>query len=84
MKTSSELKRIETMDVLDNYQVFLVFDDGVSGIYDFSKLIGYQEIYEPLKDYELFSKLKNDGYGFSWGNGIDVASEFVYDNLKIS
>ena len=62
---------------LDNYKVFLKFNDGVEGVVDLEKqLTG--EIFSPLKDINYFKQFSLDGWTITWKNGADFAPEFLY------
>jgi len=65
---------------VDNYCVFLSFNDGYEGRVDLaSELEG--QIFEPLKDIENFKKFTLEGHTLSWANGADFAPEFLREKL---
>jgi hypothetical protein len=65
---------------LKDYQLRLEFNDGkVKGVDLRSELYG--EIFEPLKDSDLFKKVyvNPDTGTIEWPNGADFAPEFLYE-----
>ena len=72
---------ITEAEVLNDYNLKLVFNDGSRKSYDFKSLIEKQDLYNPLKDKKLFESFKLDGWTVSWADGtIDIAPEFLYEN----
>ena len=72
---------ITEAEVLNDYNLKLVFNDGSRKSYDFKSLIEKQDLYYPLKDKKLFESFKLDGWTVSWADGtIDIAPEFLYEN----
>ncbi len=64
---------------LHDYEVELRFSDGKKGVVDLKDEL-YGTMFEPLKDKELFSsvRLDEDLDTIAWGNGADLAPEFLY------
>ena len=68
-------------EVLNDYTLKLVFNDGRKKIFDVKPLIEKQDIYKPLKNNKLFERFKLDGWTVSWADGtIDIAPEYLYEN----
>ena len=63
---------------IKDYCIHFRFNDGVEGQVDLlPHLRG--EVFEPLKDKELFSKVHLDSWStIQWPNGADLAPEFLY------
>jgi len=67
---------------INNYQVWLKFNDKTNGIVDFStELEG--EIFEPLKNIDYFKNFKLEGHTLNWENGADFAPEFLKSIILI-
>ena len=65
---------------LRGYQLRLEFDDGKVKELDLKDEL-YGEVFEPLKDIELFKKVyvNQDTGTIEWPNGADFAPEFLYE-----
>jgi hypothetical protein len=65
---------------LEEYKLRLSFDDGVTKDVDLKDEL-YGEIFEPLKDVELFKQVavNPDTNTIEWPNGADFAPEFLYE-----
>jgi len=68
---------------LQDYQLWIKFNDGVEGAVDLSKEL-WGVVFEPLKDVNLFSQIKVDAElaTIVWPNGADLAPEFLHDLLQ--
>jgi hypothetical protein len=61
----------------DEFQIFLKFNDGTSGLVDLkNKLNG--PIFEPLAEIEYFKNFCLNTWTIEWPNGADLAPEFLY------
>lgn len=65
---------------IEKYKIELTFEDGVSGIVDFSKYLSKGGVFEKFKDMEFFMNFKiNEELGvITWGDEIDIAPETLY------
>jgi hypothetical protein len=62
---------------LKNYEIELVFNDGLMASVDFARwLTG--PVFEPLKDHAFFRRFFIDGGTIAWPNGADIAPETLY------
>jgi hypothetical protein len=62
---------------LNDYKIFLEFNDGVSMTVDLAnELEG--EVYEPLKNKHYFKNLSIKFNTIEWDNGADIAPEYLY------
>jgi hypothetical protein len=70
---------------LQDYQIWLKFNDDAEGIVDLSKEL-WGGMFEPLKDLSLFSQVKLDAEldTIVWPNGADLAPEFLHELLQQS
>jgi Protein of unknown function (DUF2442) len=71
---------VEKLEYLEAYKLRLTFSDRVTQEIDLEKEL-YGEIFEPLKDIELFKQvfLNPETNTIEWANGADFAPEFLYD-----
>jgi len=62
------------------YQIELTFEDGASGIVDFSKYVSRGGVFEKFKDLEFFKNFTIHGElgVLTWGDEIDIAPETLY------
>ncbi len=62
------------------YKIQLVFDDGKTGLVDFSKFIAKGGVFKKLENHEFFKNFTiNEDLGvISWNNEIDIAPETLY------
>ena len=65
---------------IDDYRVWLSFNDSAKGEVDLSPEL-FGELFEPLKDKQLFSSFKLEGHTIAWDNGADFAPEFLRENI---
>ncbi|WP_446809798.1 DUF2442 domain-containing protein [Methylomonas sp. 2BW1-5-20] len=71
------------VETLQNYELKLTFNNGVTGIADLSNAL-WGEMFEPLSDPLLFNQIRLDPAlsTVSWPNGADLAPEFLYDLIQ--
>lgn len=75
METLIEIK------TLDNYQIWLKFNDNFSGIIDIKPFIT-GGISTELNDIEYFKKAKIDDFGgIAWDNGFDFCPNYLREYL---
>lgn len=77
----NELKWVTAVNTLDNYRLFLTFNDGSQRIFDCLPLIEKYAVFAPLRDKDVFDCIALDGWTVSWLDGtIDIAPEHLYEN----
>ncbi len=71
---------------LHDYKLTLIFDDGKSGIVDFSRYLKVGGVFERFKDIEFFKNFKvNPELGIiTWQDEIDVSPETLYSEATRS
>ncbi len=72
---------VEQAKYLDDYKVWLSFNDGVEGEIDLSSELS-GELFEPLKNRTFFKSFVLEGHTLSWSNGADFAPEFLREHIK--
>nr|VFK32289.1 MAG: Protein of unknown function (DUF2442) [Candidatus Kentron sp. MB]VFK35277.1 MAG: Protein of unknown function (DUF2442) [Candidatus Kentron sp. MB]VFK77177.1 MAG: Protein of unknown function (DUF2442) [Candidatus Kentron sp. MB] len=65
---------------IDDYIVWLSFNDGARGRVDLSSEL-HGEVFEPLRDKAFFKSFNLEGHTLSWPNGADFALEFLRENI---
>lgn len=72
---------IKDVKPLDNYHLFLKFENGEEKIFD---LKPYLEIgkFQELKDKELFKSVKVCFDSIEWANQLDLDPELLYEKSK--
>jgi len=70
--------RITRFKVLPGYRLELVFDDGVCGVVDLSKLVG-KGVFSSWCDHQFFEQVRIGSFGeLVWGNKIDLCPDSLY------
>jgi len=75
------LKDVVSAVYKDGYKIEVTFEDGVTGIVDFSKYLNQGGVFEKFKDIEFFKNFSiNKELGVvTWGDGeVDIAPETLY------
>jgi hypothetical protein len=73
------MNKIISFKILENFQIWLQFQDGESKVIDFTTLIG-KGISEPLLEKDYFNQVSIDnGGGLEWPNGMDFCPNFLKD-----
>lgn len=69
---------------IHDYVIWLRFNDGAEGKVNLKDEL-YGEVFEPLKDLEMFKSFRVDPVleTIVWENGTDLAPEFLYDKMKV-
>ena len=71
--------RITAIKYLEDYKIKVFFDDGISKVLDFEKLIEFKGVALPLKDKNYFKSVKiiRNGRGFAWENEYDCCADWA-------
>lgn len=74
------LKDVISADYKGGYKIEVAFEDGATGIVDFSKYLSKGGVFEKFNDIEFFRKFKiHDELGvLTWSDEIDIAPETLY------
>ena len=75
---------IVKVKVVNGYRLHLEFEDGVQGDVDISKLVPFKGVFEPLNNYDFFSKVSvNSDIGtICWENGADLSPAYLRENIQ--
>lgn len=76
------LNDVTQIDYRDGYRYQVVFDDGTSGVVDFSGDLDRGPVFEPLRDEAFFKQARIEGGTITWPNGADIAPESLYERIE--
>jgi len=78
------LKDIIEVKPLQDYQLYLKFEDNQEGVIDISKIIEFTGIFAPLKNLDYFQSGKiNPEWGtIYWDNGADLDPNVLYSVIS--
>lgn len=63
---------------LENYYIYLKFENGEEKVYDVKREINTINFYKKLKDKTYFKSVRSVGDTVVWKNGEDIAPENLY------
>jgi len=66
---------------LDNYKLFLKFENNEERIFDVNPYLDIGKFTE-LKDKKLFDSVKVSFDSIEWGNGLDLDPELLYEKAQ--
>ncbi len=70
--------KVTGVKVLDGYNLLVRFNDGQSKVFDCRSLLD-EEVFQPLKDIEVFKTVYIDYGVLTWCDGdIDISPDYVY------
>ncbi|WP_013324372.1 DUF2442 domain-containing protein [Gloeothece verrucosa] len=74
------LKDIIEVTPLENYKLYLKFEDGQEGIVELNQIIEFTGVFEPLKNLDTFKQVKiHPEWGtIYWENGADLDPDVLY------
>lgn len=74
------LKDVIEVRPLENYQLYLRFEDSVSGEIDVAELMEFTGVFEPLRDKNFFNQVRvNPDLGtICWPNDADLDPDVLY------
>lgn len=72
------MRKIIDVEVLDNYELLLTFDNNVKKIKDMKPYLN-KGIFTKLKDKDAFNKVKIYFGTISWGDDIDMCADSLYE-----
>ena len=74
---------VEKAELLENYKVFIEFNDGKKGVIDLHEKImnDNRPIVNQLLNLDLFRTVKVYLDTLCWDNGVDFAPEYLYEKV---
>ena len=75
-------KRTVEATYAKDYSVYVTFEDGSRGVFDFEPYLNYP-CYRSLRSHGLFSLVKADHGTLSWPGDIDIAPEAVWTSAVL-
>jgi len=76
------MPRVISVRPLDDYQLFVSFDDGTQGVISLQDRL-FGPVFEPLRDPAIFRQVIVDEFGaIAWPNGADLAPDAVYQRIS--
>ncbi|MDY7012915.1 MAG: DUF2442 domain-containing protein [Cyanobacteriota bacterium] len=74
------LKDIIQVNPLEDYKLYLKFEDDREGVIDLSQRVEFDGIFEPLQNLDYFKTVKvNPEWGtIYWDNGADLDPDVLY------
>ena len=74
------LKDVVAVEPLEQYQLYLRFEDGVEGVVDLDKLVSFSGVFAPLQDLDYFATVVvNSEIGtIAWSCGADLDPDVLY------
>jgi len=74
------LKDVISANYKGEYKIEVTFEDGASGVVDFSKYLSKGGVFDKFRDIGFFKNFKvNEELGvLTWGDEVDIAPETLY------
>ncbi len=64
-----------------DFTLFVVFDNGENGILDMKPILDFG-VFQRIKDYETFKRVRVAFDTIEWDCGVDLDPEFIYAKCK--
>lgn len=72
--------KIIEAEYLQDYQIQLTFNDGLSGVVNFLPFLD-KGVFVSLQTIDEFTKFSLERGVITWKNGVDIAPEFLYSRV---
>jgi hypothetical protein len=74
-----ELFEVVDVKVIQDFKLYLKFDDGISGELDLYSLLTFNGVFKPLKNPENFAKVELKNGSVWWPGDVDVSPDTLHD-----
>jgi Mg/Co/Ni transporter MgtE len=76
--------RIINAELKGGYDIYVEFNNGTNGIIDFKQILeeDHREIIKELLNQDLFKTVKVSLNTLCWGNDVDFAPDFLYEQME--
>jgi hypothetical protein len=78
------LNDVVRIEYKGKFEYLIEFDDGLSGIVDFSECLDIGPVFHALRDPSVFKSARIEGGTIAWPNGADIAPETLYEKIECS
>jgi hypothetical protein len=75
---------VTSIEYRSGHTFLIIFDNGVSGVVDFSEYLNRGPVFAPLRDLDFFRKARIEGGTIAWPNGTDIAPETLYEKCQLA
>ena len=72
-----ELIKVIKADYIEDYKIEITFNDGLKKVIDFKREL-WGDVFEPIKDLNIFRNFTLNPFSIEWENGADFAPEYLY------
>lgn len=69
--------KINNLSVLDDFKLFLVFENGEKKIFNLSPYLE-KGVFRELRNINYLRQVRNEGFFISWPNEQDLSSDTLY------
>ncbi|MBC7622653.1 MAG: DUF2442 domain-containing protein [Aeromicrobium sp.] len=78
--------RLKAISVLADYRLAVTFQDGTSGVVDFSSVLTAREpgIFAALKDKVFFEQARLEVGVVCWPNGLDMDPGWMHEQVRLN
>lgn len=75
------MRKIINVEVLENYELLLTFDNNIKKIKDMKPYLD-KGVFTKLKNKDVFNRVKISFGTISWENDIDMCADSLYETSK--
>ena len=73
--------KVTSVSALENYQLQVTFDDGVSGVIDLKEFIK-GGIFSVLEDKKLFNRVYATSHSIAWNDDLEIDTLTIYAEIS--